>query len=94
MASKTFWYRPSKLLGKYLAVDLFDPKTGLITHEAGHELTEEDLETIEEAGIKELPLLAIDGTPMSAAMSATRCSLINVTRAKKRSSTSTALCAR
>ncbi len=48
------------LVGKYLAKDIFDMETGAVLYEAGHELEEDDFEALAEAGIKELPLLAID----------------------------------
>ncbi|MCT6813173.1 DNA-directed RNA polymerase subunit beta, partial [Bombella apis] len=50
------------ILGRFIAHDLVNEKTGEIYAEAGEELTEEKLAELEELGLKELPLLAIDGT--------------------------------
>ena len=48
------------LVGRYSAVDLINEKTGEIYVEAGDELTEKHIETVEAAGITTLPTLAID----------------------------------
>ncbi|WP_160121180.1 DNA-directed RNA polymerase subunit beta [Rhodovarius lipocyclicus] len=48
------------LLGRFLAEDLVNLETGELWGEAGEELTEARLATIEEAGIDTLPTLAID----------------------------------
>ena len=48
------------LIGKYIAQDIINEKTGEVYVEAGDEITEEGLEVLIEAGIKELPFLAID----------------------------------
>ncbi len=48
------------LLGRFIAVDLVNLDTGEIFGEAGEELTEARLTTIEDAGITTLPTLAID----------------------------------
>jgi len=48
------------LLGRFIAVDLVNLETGEIFGEAGEELTEARLTTIEDAGITTLPTLAID----------------------------------
>ncbi|PZW39982.1 DNA-directed RNA polymerase subunit beta [Humitalea rosea] len=50
------------LLGRYLAEDLVNLETGEIWVEAGEELTEPKLVLLEQAGINELPMLAIDQT--------------------------------
>ncbi|MCK8783131.1 DNA-directed RNA polymerase subunit beta [Roseomonas sp. NAR14] len=50
------------LLGRFVAVDMVDYNTGEIWAEAGEELTEAKLGQIEQAGIDELPTLAIDQT--------------------------------
>ena len=48
------------LLGRFVAVDMFDPETGEIFAEAGEELIEAKLALLEEKGIDELPTLAVD----------------------------------
>jgi DNA-directed RNA polymerase subunit beta len=48
------------LLGRFIAVDMYDPETGEIFAEAGEELIEAKLTVLEEKGIDELPTLAID----------------------------------
>jgi DNA-directed RNA polymerase subunit beta len=48
------------LLGRFVAVDMYDPETGEIHAEAGEELTEQKLAQLEAKGITELPTLAID----------------------------------
>ncbi len=49
-----------ELVGHYIAEDLVNPKTGEIYAEAGEEITEKTLKVINEAGLKELPVLDID----------------------------------
>ncbi|MCQ9155901.1 DNA-directed RNA polymerase subunit beta [Acidomonas methanolica] len=48
------------LLGRFIAKDLVNPATGEIYAEAGEELTEARLVALEESGITELPMLAVD----------------------------------
>ncbi|MGB1540230.1 MAG: hypothetical protein ACPG80_04660 [Rickettsiales bacterium] len=48
------------LLGKYVAEDMVDTKTGEIFAEAGDELKESTIQTLDAAGVKDLPVLAID----------------------------------
>ena len=48
------------LLGRFVAVDLVNEETGEIYAEAGEELTEAKLAAIEDAGLEQLPTLAID----------------------------------
>ena len=48
------------LLGRFVAVDLVNDETGEIYGEAGEELTEARLAHLEEAGITQLPTLAVD----------------------------------
>ncbi|GBR01375.1 DNA-directed RNA polymerase subunit beta [Acetobacter oeni] len=48
------------LLGRFIAHDIANPETGEIYGEAGEELTEARLEALEEAGLTELPTLAVD----------------------------------
>ncbi len=48
------------MIGHYIAEDLVNPKTGEIYAEAGEEITEKSLKVINEAGLKELPVLDID----------------------------------
>ncbi len=50
------------ILGRFIAHDLVNEKTGEIYAEAGEELTEDKLAELEELGLTELPVLAIDGT--------------------------------
>ncbi|BCK76112.1 DNA-directed RNA polymerase subunit beta [Acetobacter aceti NBRC 14818] len=48
------------LLGRFIAHDIVNPNTGEIYGEGGEELTEARLLALEEAGITELPTLAVD----------------------------------
>ncbi len=48
------------LIGRYIAEDVIDQKTGLVHVEAGDEITEEVMEALSEAGIEEIDTLAID----------------------------------
>ncbi len=48
------------LLGRFVAEDLVNQETGEIYAEAGEELVEARLAALEEAGIKRLPMLAVD----------------------------------
>ena len=48
------------LLGRFVAVDMVNAETGTIYAEAGEELAEARLAALEEAGITELPTLAVD----------------------------------
>ncbi len=48
------------VLGRYMALDLVNDETGEIYAEAGEEIAEARLAALEEAGITELPTLAID----------------------------------
>ena len=48
------------LLGRYVAVDMVNEETGEIYAEAGEELAEARLASLEEAGITSLPTLAVD----------------------------------
>ncbi|MGI3775730.1 MAG: DNA-directed RNA polymerase subunit beta, partial [Janthinobacterium lividum] len=48
------------LLGRFMALDLVNEETGEIYAEAGEELVEARLAALEEAGITELPTLAVD----------------------------------
>ena len=50
------------LLGRFVAHDLVNPDTGEIYAEAGEELTEARLVALEESGVTELPMLAVDGS--------------------------------
>jgi len=50
------------LLGRFIAFDMVNEETGEINAEAGEEITEARLAALEEAGITELPTLAIDQT--------------------------------
>ena len=50
------------LIGRFMAIDLVNENTGEIFVEAGEELTEARLNALEEAGITDLPTLAIDQT--------------------------------
>ena len=49
-----------ELIGKYLARDTVDMTSGAIFAEAGAEIDEALLDTLQEAGINEIPVLAID----------------------------------
>jgi DNA-directed RNA polymerase subunit beta len=48
------------LLGRFVAEDLVNPETGEIYAEAGEELTEPKLTALEDAGVTQLPTLAVD----------------------------------
>src|SRR5579875_3531210 len=48
------------LVGRFMAIDVVNENTGEIYVEAGEELTEARLNALEEAGVTELPTLAID----------------------------------
>ena len=50
------------LLGRFIAFDMVNEETGEINAEAGEEITEARLAALEEAGITELPTLAVDQT--------------------------------
>lgn len=49
-----------QLVTQYLAADVFDNKTGVVLFEAGHEITAEDIQKLEDAGVDTIPVLAID----------------------------------
>jgi DNA-directed RNA polymerase subunit beta len=49
-----------EIFGRYSAYDLINEKTGQIYIEAGDEVSQENLEKLEEAGVKKLELLDID----------------------------------
>ncbi|GJL86250.1 MAG: DNA-directed RNA polymerase subunit beta [Micavibrio sp.] len=57
---KEILVQDEQLVSKYLASDIFDPATGQVLFEAGHEVTEEDLATFEEMKVADLNILAID----------------------------------
>ena len=59
-ATKTVLVGRADLLGRYVAVDLVNEHTGEVFADAGEELAEARLAAIEEAGITELPTLAVD----------------------------------
>ncbi|TPW35013.1 DNA-directed RNA polymerase subunit beta [Oecophyllibacter saccharovorans] len=50
------------VIGRFVAHDLVNPQTGEIYAEAGEELTDDRLTELEEAGIEEIPTLAVDST--------------------------------
>jgi DNA-directed RNA polymerase subunit beta len=52
--------KDSELLGCYLGEDIFDQETGRVLFDAGHEISEDDLASLSEANVSELPILAID----------------------------------
>ncbi len=52
--------RDDDLLGRFLAEDIIDTKSGEVWYEAGEELTAEALKTLNSKGVVELPLLAVD----------------------------------
>jgi DNA-directed RNA polymerase subunit beta len=51
---------PEDLIGRYMASDVINEETGEIFVEAGSEISEATLETLDKAGVKELRTLAID----------------------------------
>ncbi|WP_174503164.1 DNA-directed RNA polymerase subunit beta [Acidiphilium sp. C61] len=48
------------LIGRFVAEDLFDPNTGEIFADAGEEISDAKLKVLEDAGLDEIPTLAID----------------------------------
>ena len=58
--SKTLLIPTEEIFGRYAARDLIDEKTGRIYIEAGDEVSPENLEALDEAGIDQLDLLDID----------------------------------
>jgi DNA-directed RNA polymerase subunit beta len=58
--TKTVLVGRADLLGRFVAVDLINEETGEVFADAGEELAEARLAAIEEAGITELPTLAVD----------------------------------
>ena len=58
--TRTVLVTRADLLGRFMALDLVNEDTGEIYAEAGEELTEVRLAALEEAGITELPTLAVD----------------------------------
>ncbi|QCE34297.1 DNA-directed RNA polymerase subunit beta [Acetobacteraceae bacterium] len=60
--TKTVSASVNDLVGRIVARDIVNLKTGLIYAEAGEEITEELLVEIQEAGVKDLPTLAVDAT--------------------------------
>ena len=58
--TKTVLVGRADLLGRYVAVDMVNEETGEVYADAGEELAEAKLAALEEAGITELPTLAVD----------------------------------
>ncbi len=58
--TKTVLVGRADLLGRFVALDLVNEETGEIYAEAGEELAEARLVALEDAGITELPTLAVD----------------------------------
>jgi DNA-directed RNA polymerase subunit beta len=56
----------SEIAGKYLATDIIDEKNGVVLHEAGDELTVENVETLINAGVTEIKVLGIDNITVGA----------------------------
>src|ERR1700739_926655 len=56
----------AELIGHYIAEDLVNAKTGEIHVEAGEEITEKNLNVLNEAGYKEIPVLDIDHVSVGA----------------------------
>ena len=57
---KDILVQKEQLIAQYLGADIISPDDGLVIFDAGHEITEEDLEKIEELKITDLPILKID----------------------------------
>jgi DNA-directed RNA polymerase subunit beta len=57
---KEILIQDEEIIGQYLAADVFDNKNGIVLFEAGHEITGEDLVTLDDAGVESIPVLAID----------------------------------
>ena len=57
---KDILIQKEQIIGRYLATDIYDNKTGLVLLEAGHEIEEADFDVLDEANVRELQLLAID----------------------------------
>ena len=59
MFAKTPSCQEEELIGRYIASDVIDEKTGQVLFEAGDEVTTKSLTQMEELGIKDLPVLGI-----------------------------------
>jgi DNA-directed RNA polymerase subunit beta len=57
---KEILVQDEELITGYLATDIIDEKKGLVLFEAGHELSEKDMEKIHELGLSKIEMLAID----------------------------------
>ena len=57
---KDILVQDAQLIGQFIGVDIFDPETGQVIFDAGHEVTEDDIEQLAALKIKKLPILAID----------------------------------
>ncbi len=59
-ASRTCWCTPEEIIGRFSALDVVNEETGEILIEAGDEISQATLTTLEETGAKELATLNID----------------------------------
>ena len=58
---KALYFKNADLIGKYVANDIIDEKTGIIYLDAGEEITDDTFEKIEMYGLKKMGVLLIDG---------------------------------
>ncbi len=86
--TKTVLVGRADLLGRFVAIDLVNEETGEVYADAGEELVEARLAALEDAGITELPTLAVDQN--TAPGSATPSPWTRTAPARTRWSTSTA----
>jgi len=65
---KVFSIEEESLLGKFIACDVIDEKTGKIFYEAGYEINEDFISFINDKKIKKLHILKIDNVDISASI--------------------------
>ena len=68
------------IVGRYLAEDIINEKTGEIFFEAGDEITDKDLENLEKKNIKNIKLLNVDHVNIGAALRNTVHNDLNLNR--------------
>ena len=68
------------IVGRYLAEDIINEKTGEIFFEAGDEITDKDLENLEKKNIKNIKLLNVDHANIGAALRNTVHNDLNLNR--------------
>jgi len=68
------------IVGKYLSEDIIDEKTGEIFFEAGDEINDKDLESLEKKNIKNIKVLNVDHVNIGAALRNTISADLNLNR--------------